>query len=145
MSGDDAVRHCAQCERSVYNLSMMSSEQIEELIAGDQQICGRFYQRADGTVMTADCPTGARKRRRKKLLVSAGAGLLAAAGVALAGDQPVAPAGIDCKLPADRAPVQRKAPAEVPRQEIEDHEMIMGELMPAEPIEIRGKVEPVEE
>jgi hypothetical protein len=40
----------------------------------------RFYQRADGTVLTADCPVGVRRKRvRRGVLVAAGAGALAAA------------------------------------------------------------------
>ena len=64
MGGDDRVRHCEQCDRNVYNFSEMTQREIERLIAtsGDR-ICGRMYQRADGTVMTADCPVGRRLAR----------------------------------------------------------------------------------
>ena len=45
---------------------------------GDERV--RFYQRTDGTILTADCPVGVTKKRRKKLaLAVAGAGALAAA------------------------------------------------------------------
>jgi hypothetical protein len=43
-------------------------------------ICVRLYQRADGTVLTADCPVGLRRTRvRRGVLAAAGAGALAAA------------------------------------------------------------------
>lgn len=59
MSGDDRVRHCAQCQKPVYNLSEMTRDEAEKLVlekAGS--LCGRFYRRADGTILTADCPVG---------------------------------------------------------------------------------------
>jgi hypothetical protein len=85
MTGDEAVRFCRQCKKNVYDLSLLTSDQIEALLASKEAICGRFFQRADGTVMTSDCSVGGKRRRRKKLYVSAGAGFLSAIGVAFAG------------------------------------------------------------
>ena len=84
MVGDDRVRFCTSCEKNVYNLSAMLMNEAEQLLAertgGD--LCVRFYQRADGTVMTQDCPVGVKKKQRKKLaLAVAGAGALAAAAL----------------------------------------------------------------
>lgn len=65
MPGDAHVRYCPQCAQHVYNLSEMSRGDAEALLrqrAG--RLCVRFYRRADGTVMTEDCPAGRRKRRR---------------------------------------------------------------------------------
>jgi hypothetical protein len=59
MTGDDRVRFCQQCRRQVYNLSAMSHAQATDFvqkIAG--RTCLRFFRRADGTVMTQDCPVG---------------------------------------------------------------------------------------
>lgn len=51
---------------NVYNLSEMSRRQAEELIASREGgLCVRFYQRADGTVLTRDCPVGLRHLVRK--------------------------------------------------------------------------------
>src|SRR5690349_20461144 len=61
MLGDERVRFCTGCEKNVYNISMMSTEEAEDLItekAGD--LCVRFFQRADGTIMTSDCSVGAK-------------------------------------------------------------------------------------
>ena len=66
MSGDHRVRHCAECKLNVYDLSAMSRREAEELIASREgRLCVRFYQRADGTVLTRDCPVGVRQLVRK--------------------------------------------------------------------------------
>jgi hypothetical protein len=67
MAGDNQVRHCAQCNLNVYNFSAMTSGKIEQLIKSSegQRLCGRLYQRADGTLITRDCPVGLRTRVRR--------------------------------------------------------------------------------
>jgi hypothetical protein len=65
MVGDDAVRFCGLCQRKVYHLSGMSRQDIERLIEEKEgRLCVRFYQRADGRMLTADCPVGLRAARR---------------------------------------------------------------------------------
>jgi TonB family protein len=64
MEGNDKVRFCEQCQLDVYNISAMSSDQAEELLLGKdhaKRLCIRLYRRADGTVLTQDCPIGLRK------------------------------------------------------------------------------------
>jgi hypothetical protein len=80
MTGDDRVRFCGECKKDVYNLSAMTRDEAERLLAERAgSLCVRVYKRADGTVLTADCPVGARKKRvRLALLSVAGAGTLAA-------------------------------------------------------------------
>jgi hypothetical protein len=84
MTGDDRVRFCGSCEKNVYNLSSMPREEAEALLAKhESSVCVRFYRRADGTVLTADCPVGVRRKRlRRGVLAVAGAGALAAAATA---------------------------------------------------------------
>jgi RNA 3'-terminal phosphate cyclase len=66
MTGDDRVRLCEQCNLHVYNISEMTRKQAEALIAKTEgRICGRLYRRADGTVLTKDCPVGLRALRRR--------------------------------------------------------------------------------
>ncbi len=69
MVGDDRVRHCAECQLDVYNFSAMSEREAETLVAKSaatgSRLCARFYQRADGTVITQDCPVGFRARVKK--------------------------------------------------------------------------------
>jgi len=63
MSGDDRVRHCQECKLNVYNLSEMTRRDAESLISSREgRLCVRFYRRADGTVLTRDCPRGLRKQ-----------------------------------------------------------------------------------
>ena len=73
MVGDERVRHCAECNLNVYNLSAMTERQVQNLIAGSRgkRLCTRFYRRADGTVLTQDCPWSFRAMRRKASRLSA--------------------------------------------------------------------------
>jgi hypothetical protein len=78
MTGDDRARFCAQCQKHVYNLSEMSADNAADLIREKEgKLCVRFYQRADGTILTADCPVGtAAVWRRTKRLAAAAVALL---------------------------------------------------------------------
>jgi hypothetical protein len=93
MVGDDRVRFCGQCAKNVYNLSALSRDAAEALLrAADARqadsgegVCVRLYRRADGTVLTADCPDGVRRKKRRLALFGAvGAGLMAAGAAATA-------------------------------------------------------------
>ncbi|HEY8042381.1 MAG TPA: hypothetical protein VIF15_21405 [Polyangiaceae bacterium] len=81
MVGDDRIRFCGQCEKNVYNLSAMPRDEAESLLlAKEGNMCVRLYKRADGTVLTDDCPVGVKRRRRRRAaLATVGGGLLAAA------------------------------------------------------------------
>lgn len=75
------VRFCGHSGKSVYNLSAMPREEAEALLAEKEgQMCVRLYRRADGTVLTADCPVGVKRRRRRRAVAAAvfGGGLVAA-------------------------------------------------------------------
>ena len=73
MAGDDRVRHCGACRLNVYDLSSMTRREAEDLVRRTEgRLCVRFHRRADGTVLTRDCPVGLRAvRRRLALLGSA--------------------------------------------------------------------------
>jgi hypothetical protein len=59
MIGTDRVRFCGQCSLNVYNLSAMTRDQAESLIAANEgRLCVRFYRRNDGSIITQDCPVG---------------------------------------------------------------------------------------
>lgn len=67
MRGDDRVRHCDACQKNVYNLTAMPTEEAEALLAEEGGRCLRLYRRADGTVLTNDCPVGLRRARARSL------------------------------------------------------------------------------
>lgn len=83
MSGNDQVRFCSDCRLNVYNLSAMTQAEAESLVLRTEgRLCARFYRRADGTVLTRDCPVGLRALRYK---ATAGLARFAAAIAAILG------------------------------------------------------------
>jgi hypothetical protein len=81
MVGDERVRHCGACDKDVFNLSAMTRDEAEALIAERVgNLCARYYQRADGTIITSDCTVGIAKRRRRRVMAAGIAALLAGAG-----------------------------------------------------------------
>ncbi len=86
MTGDERTRLCSQCNLCVHNLSAMTHSEAEALVAGAGQasgVCVRLYRRADGTVITQDCPVGfARARAAARKMA---ARIAAALAFALAG------------------------------------------------------------
>lgn len=69
MIGNERQRHCGDCQLNVYNLSGMTRTEAENfLINAEGRVCVRFFKRADGTILTKDCPVGwqAIKRRVSK-------------------------------------------------------------------------------
>lgn len=82
MTGDEQSRFCEKCAKNVYNLSAMTTEQAENLIREKEgDLCVRYYQRKDGTVLTADCPVGVRRKRVKAVAFVAGLGVTAGFGL----------------------------------------------------------------
>jgi hypothetical protein len=80
MAGDERMRYCGQCSLHVYNLSGMTKREAEALVANTEgRLCVRFYRRADGTVLTGNCPVGLRALKRRATRV-AGATLSAVLG-----------------------------------------------------------------
>ena len=66
MSGDDRVRLCHSCNLNIYNIAEMTKTEIENLITKrEDKVCIRLYKRADGTVLTKDCPIGIRAYYKK--------------------------------------------------------------------------------
>lgn len=91
MVGNERVRFCAKCSMNVYNLSGMTKTDAERLVVqAEGRLCIRFYRRADGTIMTKNCPIGLRALKVRAARVATAtasaalsffAGLLAAAGL----------------------------------------------------------------
>lgn len=83
MHGDARVRFCGKCEKPVYNVSAMTRDEAEGFLRTAESPCVRFYQRPDGTILTADCPVGVeRKVRRRWLGAMLTVGVTAAAAAA---------------------------------------------------------------
>jgi hypothetical protein len=81
MSGDERVRHCNLCRLNVYNLSEMTADEVRGLITkAEGRICGRLHKRADGTIITKDCPIGFRAYQKRAARM-AGAALAAIIGL----------------------------------------------------------------
>lgn len=83
MEGDERVRFCRLCDLHVYDFSELTSAEAESLVARTEgRLCARLHRRADGTVLTKDCPTGLRAARRR---VGRAAGAAFAAVLSLCG------------------------------------------------------------
>jgi hypothetical protein len=81
MSGDERVRRCHSCELNIYNISEMTKPEVEDLITKrEERVCIRLYKRADGTVLTKDCPVGFRAYQ-KRVARFAGAALTTILGL----------------------------------------------------------------
>jgi len=81
MAGDARRRFCDSCRLNVYNFSEMTPDEIRRLVTGSEgRICATLYKRADGTVITKDCPVGFRTYQ-KRALRFAGAALTAVLGL----------------------------------------------------------------
>ncbi len=101
MVGDDRVRFCGQCKKNVYNLSAMGRAEAEALIADREgPMCVRLSKRADGTVVSGDCPVGVRRRRFRIAAFSAVGGSLVALGAAI---------GLSRFLPREKPPMVHTA------------------------------------
>lgn len=67
----ERVRFCSQCNLNVYNLSEMTRNEANTLLARTEgRLCVRFYRRADGTVLTENCPVGLRAFKRRAAWVA---------------------------------------------------------------------------
>mgnify|MGYP007088033300 CR=1 FL=1 len=78
MTGDERKRFCGDCKLHVYNLSGMTKYDAENLLRNNEGgLCVRYFQRADGTVMTSDCPVGWARIKQRLTLAATAAGSLA--------------------------------------------------------------------
>ena len=78
MIGTERKRFCGQCKLNVYNLSGMTRSDAEQLLTQSEgRLCVRYYRRADGTILTKDCPVGwARVKERVSRVATAAFSLL---------------------------------------------------------------------
>jgi hypothetical protein len=67
MTGDEQARFCQSCQKNVYNIAMMSRDEALALIAEKEgNLCVRLSRRADGTLITNDCPVGIKTKKRRR-------------------------------------------------------------------------------
>ena len=80
MYGDDRKRFCGDCKLHVYNLSGMTRDEAEALVMNAEgRLCVRFYRRADGSVLTENCPVGwAKVKQRTRIFAAAAFSMVAA-------------------------------------------------------------------
>ncbi len=98
MTGDDRTRFCGMCRKNVYNLSDMSRVEAEALILKSKgRICGQFYRRPDGTILTDNCPVGLRAIRNRMRWVAVAASAAFIAIGAFAGLRSAKAAGVSVR------------------------------------------------
>ncbi|MFK7989500.1 MAG: hypothetical protein AB8I08_26020 [Sandaracinaceae bacterium] len=94
MAGGERVRRCGSCDKNVYSLDGLSAVEVAALMREHEgSLCVRLFRRRDGTVLTADCAVGHRRRKRRLRVLSVAAatmaGLAAGAGFGVtAADDP---------------------------------------------------------
>ncbi len=152
MYGDARQRHCGDCKMNVYNLSEMTKQEAENLVMNAEgRLCARFYRRADGTILTKDCPVGwkAFKKSMSKfwtatasivLTAMSGIGITAYMSKQSLNDRPDIMGAIEADAPYKGNPVPTTGL--VPIQKTDDPEIIMGDVaLPSEnESEIMGKI-----
>lgn len=114
MAGDERVRYCSLCSLNVYNFAEMTREEVRELLVRTEgRVCARLYRRADGTVLTRDCPTGIRALRRRASRAAAAlvAALLSLPSLAFGGTncKPRLTRGSNVKLTVERVAAAQAA------------------------------------
>src|SRR4030095_47291 len=57
MSGDEKKRFCCECDKFVYDFSLMTRRQVEAIVSIHQgQLCARITRRPDGPLLTLEPP-----------------------------------------------------------------------------------------
>lgn len=144
MVGDARVRFCGHCEKNVYNLSAMPRAEAIQLIEDTEgERCIRMMRRADGTVLSSDCPVGARAadaakdqaRRQKRLALAAGLGISAAVTLRAAAAA-LRPAPTTCEAPV-------KVRTDAPERPVHIEEHVPDAVEPTTPpVEVKGEMRP---
>ena len=133
MHGDARVRFCDECKLHVYNLSSLTRAQAENLVATHEgRLCVRYYQRADGTIITQDCGGGLRRamQRTRRMVTAAATAILC--GV-------LSPFGFGSNISKwfKFEEIQQPAPQQ---REMQGKMAVMGDVAaPRPPREVRGE------
>jgi hypothetical protein len=133
MRGDDQVRFCKHCSLNVYNLSAMTRDAAERLVAEREgRLCIRMYRRLDGTVVTADCEGAIRLAARR-------VGRLAKAATAVVLTAALAPLGFSRWLSA--APTDKSSTPPVCVTPPQPTRAMMGDMVEP-PVQFLGRMKP---
>lgn len=121
MTGDDAKRFCSQCQKHVHNLSALSRDDAERLIANSPALCVRYMPDAQGAPITK--PSWRQPGRALLALAAAAmSSLLAACNMAqsqpIMGDMPA----------PQRPPVDATHPENDGKGTRAEAQMIMGKV-----------------
>lgn len=74
MTGDERSRMCSQCSIRVYNIEEMTASEVRDFVfTNEGRTCIRLHRRADGTVITKDCPKGLQRMRKRAFGIAAAA------------------------------------------------------------------------
>ena len=132
MVGDERMRYCNKCSLHVYNLSGMTRREAEALVtSAEGRLCVRYYRRADGTILTRNCPVGlsALKRRAAHAAtatMTAVLGFFAALGLNFGVERTFSPSIMEeSAVPAPPVPEVSAVPAPV-----DEPEELLGEMVP---------------
>jgi hypothetical protein len=148
MIGDERVRFCGQCNLNVYNISAMTKQDAERLITqAEGRLCIRYYRRADGTILTNNCPVGLRALKRRlsrtasacaSAVLSFFAGLLAVTGWRERPPKSVAEQGQVTQL-NEKPPEMKPMMGTYPAPRATKGEMILGDFAPARENWVEGE------
>jgi len=102
MTGDERTRFCSKCHHQIPNLSLVSLQERQRLLeqAKTRQVCGTYYVRLSGELVTPEKPLTEREGKRIKQY---GVAALSAAALAVASG---------CVAPAKQAQVNVKSATE---------------------------------
>ncbi|MBX9687168.1 MAG: PepSY domain-containing protein [Candidatus Obscuribacterales bacterium] len=57
MKGSSRIRFCDQCQKNVFNISdMTESEAVNLIVSREGKVCISMLKRADGTIVSDECP-----------------------------------------------------------------------------------------
>lgn len=117
MRGDERARFCPSCAKNVYNLSAMTGAEAQSLIAEKEgELCIRFFQREDGTMLTRDCPVGAAAWKEKSPAFALWAGVMSLVVLLVAATSPalLSPANAQPETKAQETPLTTETPTSTP-------------------------------
>jgi hypothetical protein len=107
MIGDDRTRFCHGCAKDVHDLTKFTREEAEALVKEHAHgACVRMTRRADGTVITGDCPVGTQRRRRRAAATAIAGGVALAVAAVWTRETSAPVLDRAAETPLDRRPLE---------------------------------------